>query len=128
MTYFPQPNPDTRATRVKLCGSVLVAIRSEVSGTVRAKLQVLSATGGLFILAKPLEQGDFVQVAFQTSKGPVRGMAEMLEPTRQPTSAHVQAFRFVALEDEDHTKLRMAMESLHDHQLMIGARSKAGSL
>ena len=127
MTYFPQPNPVTRATRVKLGGSVLVAIRSEVSGTVRAKLQVLSATGGLFILAKPLEQGDFVQVAFQTSKGPVRGMAEMLQPS-QSTSGHRQPFRFVALEDEDHTKLRMAMESLHDHQLMIGARSKPGSL
>jgi len=89
MTYFPQPNPVTRATRVKLGGSVLVAIRSEVSGTVRAKLQVLSATGGLFILAKPLEQGDFVQVTFQTSQGPVRGMAEMLQPTGaiQPPAA-----------------------------------------
>jgi hypothetical protein len=128
MTYFPQSNPVTRATRVKLAGSVLVAIRSEVSGTVRAKLQVLSATGGLFILAKPLEQGDFVQVTFQTSQGPVRGMAEMLQPTGQSTSGRLQPFRFVALEDEDHTKLRMAMESLHD-QLMIGARSrKAGSL
>ena len=128
MTYFPQPNSVTRATRVKLGGSVLVAIRSEGSGTVRAKLHVLSATGGLFILAKPLEHGDFVQVTFQTSKGAVRGMAEMLQPTQKSTSACLQPFRFVALDDEDHAKLRMAMESLLDNP-MIGVRSgRAGSL
>ena len=114
MTYFPQPNSVTRATRVKLGGQVLVVIRSEVSGSVRAKLHVLSATGGLFIVARPLELGDFVQVKFQTSKGAVCGMAEMLKPTRQSTAGCLQPFRFVALEDEDHTKLRMAMEALHD--------------
>ena len=93
-------------------------IRSEVSGSVRAKLHVLSATGGLFIVARPLELGDFVQVKFQTSKGAVCGMAEMLKPTRQSNAGCLQPFRFVALEDEDHTKLRMAMEALHDQ---IGA-------
>ncbi len=128
MTYFPQPNSVTRATRVKLGGSVLVAIRSEASGTVRAKLHVLSATGGLFRLAKPLEHGDFVQITFQTSQGAVRAMAEMLQPTQQSTSGCLQPFCFVALDDEDHTKLRMAMESVLDNP-MIGVRSgKAGSL
>ena len=122
MTHFPQPNAAARATRVKIGGSVLVAIQSEGSGTVKAKLHVLSATGGLFVLTKPLEHGDFVQVAFQTSKGVVRGMAEMLQPTQQSASACLQPFRFVALDDEDHTKLRTAMESLLDDSL-IGIRS-----
>jgi len=55
-------------------------------------------------------------------------MAEMLQPTQKSTSACLQPFRFVALDDEDHTKLRMAMESLLDNPI-IGARSgKAGSL
>jgi PilZ domain len=110
MTHFPQPNSAKRSTRVKFGGSVLVAIRSEAGGTVRAKLQVLSTTGGLFVLAKPLEPGDFVQVTFQTSQGAVRGMAEILQPTRKSTFACLQPFRFVALDDEDHARLRRAME------------------
>ena len=110
MTHFPQSNAAKRETRVKFGGSVPVAIRSEASGTVRAKLQVLSTTGGLFVLAKPLEPGDFVAVTFQTSQGAVRGMAEILQPTRKSTSGCLQPFRFVALDDEDHARLRRAME------------------
>lgn len=127
MTHFPQPNLTKRATRVKCGGSVVVAIRSEGSGTVRAKLHLLSATGGSFILAKPLESGDFVEVTFQTSQGKVRGMAEILPPTRKSTSGCLQPFRFVALDDEDHTRLRMALESALD-KTMMDLRSKAASL
>jgi hypothetical protein len=127
MTFFPQPNPAKRAARVKLSGSVLVAIRSQASGAVRGKLQVLSTTGGLCILTKPLEQGDFVEVALHTSKGAVRGMAEMLQPTRKSTSGCLQPFRFVALNDEDHTTLRMAIDSLL-HEPIIGVRSGKATL
>jgi hypothetical protein len=127
MTHFPQPNSTTRATRVKFGGSVLVAIRSEVSGTVRAKLHVLSTTGGLFILAKPLEPGDFVQVTLQTSQGAIRGMAEILQPTRKSTSGCLQPFRFVALDDEDHSRLRQTMELQLD-KTVIGVRSKVASI
>jgi hypothetical protein len=127
MTHFPQPNSAKRATRVKFGGSVLVTIRSEASGTVRAKLQVLSTTGGLFVLAKPLQPGDFVAVTFRTSQGAVRGMAEILQPTRKSTSGCLQPFRFVALDDEDHAKLRRAMELQLD-KTVIDVRSKAASL
>ena len=126
VTYFPQPNAVKRATRVKPGGPVLVAIRLQDSGIIRAKLHVLSATGGLFVLAKALEQGEFVEVTFQTSQGSVRGMAEMLPPTRKSTRGCLQPFRFVALEDEDHTRLRMAMESLLD-KTVISVRSGKGS-
>jgi hypothetical protein len=71
---------------------------------------MLSTTGGLFALTKPLEPGDFVAVTFQTSQGAVRGMAEILQPTRKSASSCLQPFRFVALDDEDHAKLRRAME------------------
>jgi hypothetical protein len=124
MTYFPQPNSTKRATRVKFAGSVLVEIRSESTGTARAKLHLLSATGGLIVLAKPLVSGDFVQVTLATSQGVVRGMAEILHPTRKSTSGCLQPFRFVALEDEDHTRLCMAME-LQIDKTMIDLRSKA---
>ena len=123
MTHFPQPSPAKRATRVKFGGSVLVAIRSEASGPARAKLQLLSTTGGLFVLAKTLEPGDFVQVTFQTSQGAVRGMAEILQPTQKSTFGCLQPFRFVALDDEDHAKLRRAME-LQGDKTMIDDHSR----
>ena len=119
MTYYPQPNPAQRARRVRLPGSVVVAVRSAGSQRVRAKLHELSTTGGLLVLSKALEQGDFVEVAFQTSHGIVRGMAELLSARRGSKSGCLQPFRFVALEDEDHSRLRMTLESLRD-QTLIG--------
>jgi len=59
----------------------------------KAKLQTVSVTGGLLRLAKSLGQGDFVEVAFQTQSGPVRGMAEMLTPVRLATDGALQPFR-----------------------------------
>ena len=124
MTYFPQPNPSNRARRVRLPGSVVVSVRSEGSQLVRARLHELSATGGLLVLPKALEQGDFVEVSFQTSQGIVRGMAELLSVRRKSQSGCLQPFRFVALEDEYHTTLRMTLESLRD-QTLIGVMGVA---
>lgn len=100
----------------------MVAIRSEGSQPIRAKLHELSATGGLLLLSQAFEQGDFVEVAFPTSKGTIHGMAEVLAARRKSTSGCLQPFRFVALDDEDHTRLRMALESLLD-QAMVGVPS-----
>ena len=119
MTYFPQPNPSKRARRVRLPGSVVVSVRSEGSQLVRAKLHELSATGGLLVLRRALEPGNFGEVSFQTSQGIVRGMAELLSVRRKSQSGCLQPFRFVALEDEYHTTLRMTLESLRD-QTLIG--------
>jgi len=124
MTYFPQPNPSKRARRVRLPGTVVVSVRSEGSQLVRAKLHELSATGGLLVLPKALEQGDFVEVSFQTSQGIVRGMAELLSARSKFKSGCLQPFRFVALEDEDHTRLLMTLESLRN-QTLIGSSQSA---
>jgi hypothetical protein len=129
MTYFPQPNPAKPATRLKLGGTIVVAVRSEgATQPVRAKLHELSATGGLLVLSKALELGAFVEVAFQTSRGKVQAMAELLSPRRESASACLQPFRFVALDDEDHTRLRMAMESLLDRTAVGVPSSKGTSL
>jgi hypothetical protein len=112
MTYFPQPDPANPARRVKVAGSVVVAIRAEGTEPVPAKLHDLSATGGLLLLSKPLEPGDFVEVALKTTKGTVSGMAELLVAKRTSTSGCLQPFRFVAMDDENHSRLRMALESL----------------
>jgi hypothetical protein len=82
----------------------------------------VSVTGGLLRLAKSLSEGDFVEVAFQTQSGPVRGMAEMLTPVRATTDGALQPFRFVALGDDDHRALRMVVDSAADRSFQ-GIRS-----
>ena len=118
MTHFPQPDPVNPARRVKVDGSVAVAIRSEDGQPVLAQLHELSATGGLLILSQAFEQGDFVELAFQTSQGKIHGLAEVLAARRELTSGCLQPFRFVALEDEDRTRLGMALDSLLDQTMV----------
>jgi hypothetical protein len=120
MTYFPQPNSAKRAPRIKFKESVPVAIRFESAQSIEAKLHDLSVTGGLLILSKPLEDGDFVEVQFQTRDGRVHGMAEILSARMQSTSYCLQPFRFVALDDEDHNRIRAALKSAVD-QIVVGA-------
>ncbi|HTW58419.1 MAG TPA: PilZ domain-containing protein [Terriglobales bacterium] len=126
MTHFPQPHPSRRAARVQLGDSVLAAIRLEDGRRTKAKLQTISATGGLLRLAQSLAQGDFVEVAFQTQAGPVHGMAEVLSPMRHTTDGVLQAFRFVAIEDDDHRRLRTSLDHVVDRHL-LGIKSSAFS-
>jgi hypothetical protein len=114
MTYFPQPNPARPAPRLKLDDAVPVAIRVAGTTSVRGKLRELSATGGLLALAKPLNKGEFVELAFPTNNGAVQGMAEILEPKVKASSGCLQPFRFIALEDEASNSLQMVLESLQD--------------
>jgi hypothetical protein len=58
-------------------------------------------------------------LAFQTNLGVVRGMAEVLSARCKSKSGCLQSFRFVAMEDEDHNRLRMTLESLRN-QALIG--------
>ena len=118
MTHFPQPHPTKRAARVQLGGSVLAAIRFDDGQRSRAKLYAVSVTGGLLKLAKPLGQGDFVEIGFQTKVGAVIGMAEMLSPARKATDGILQPFRFIALGDDDHRNLRMALQSVADQSYL----------
>jgi hypothetical protein len=124
MTHFPQPHPSRRAARIQLGASVLAAIRFEDGRHAKAKLQTISATGGLLQVPKQLAQGDFVELAFQTQSGPVRAMAEILSPMRKTKEGVLQAFRFVALEDDDHRRLRISLDHVTDRSL-LGLKSSA---
>jgi hypothetical protein len=88
----------------------------------KGKIQVISVTGGLLQLSNALSEGDFVEVAFQTTSGNVHGMAEMLNPVRSAPGSVFQPFRFVALGDDDHQTLRMVVESVGDRSF-LGLRS-----
>ena len=118
MTHFPQPHPSRRAARVQLGESCLAAIRLEDGRHAKAKLQTISVTGGLLQLPRSLGQGDFVEVAFQTQSGPVHGMAEILSPAGKTAEGVLQPFRFVALEDDDHRRLRTSLDHVADRSLL----------
>jgi hypothetical protein len=123
MTHFPQVHPQHRSPRIQLGGSVLAQVILEDGRRAKAKLQTVSVTGGLLRLAKSLTQGDFVEIAFQTQSGAVRGMAEMLTPVRTTPDVSLQPFRFVALGDDDHRALRMVVDSTADRSFQ-GIRSR----
>jgi PilZ domain len=127
MTHFPQPHPSRRAARVQLGDVVQAAIRLEDGQRAKANLQSISITGGLLQLPRSLAQGDFVEVAFQTQSGPVHGMAEILSPMRKTTQGVLQAFRFVALEDDDHRRLRTSLDHVSDSHL-LGLKSSVFSV
>jgi hypothetical protein len=118
MTHFPQPSANQRSPRIELNGAVGAAIRAESGQQERAKLQSISITGGLLELQKALATGDLVEIAFHTRAGPVHGMAEMLQPTRKFQSAFLQPFRFIALDDDDHRKLRKSLDEAFDRSLL----------
>ena len=75
-------------------------------------------------MAQSLAQGDFVEVAFQTQAGPVHGMAEVLSPMRKTIDGVLQAFRFVAIEDDDHRRLRTSLDHVVDRN-SLGLKSSA---
>ena len=127
MTHFPQPHPSRRAARIQLGESVLAAIRLEDGRHAKAKPQTISVTGGLLQLPHSLGQGAFVEVAFQTQSGPVHGMAEILSPTRKTTGGVLQPFRFVALDDDDHRRLRTSLDHVADRSL-LGLKSAVFSV
>lgn len=126
MTHFPQPHPQRRAPRIQFGSAVPALVKLDDGLRAKARLQTVSVTGGLLRLARALRQGDFVEVAFQMSAGPVHGMAEMLVPTRTFTDSIMQPFRFIALDDEDHRMLRTAVDSSMDRDF-LGLRSSQWS-
>lgn len=77
-------------------------IRLQGGDSVIGNLEVISSTGGLLRLSKPLILGTRIKVMFLTESGPVLGAAEMLSAiswTHQP-------FRFVALTYGDQRRLQ----------------------
>jgi hypothetical protein len=120
MTHYPQPHPTNRATRIALGPDGNALLKTEAGERTKAKLQTVSLTGGLLQLARALEEGDFVEVAFHTHSGPVHGMAEMLRPKTRTANGIQQPFRFIALDDQDHKNLRFAVDSTKEREVLLG--------
>ena len=125
MTYFPQPLSKRRAVRVRLAATALV-VHFEGGSRITGQLQAISLTGGLLGLRKPLTVGALVEIMFLTPAGPVLGMAELLSPCLA-TVRCLQPFRFIALDDGDHRRLRMAIASSLDVTHDVGTDPSAQS-
>lgn len=73
-------------------------------------MQVISLSGGLLCLSKPVDQGSQVKLMFLTRSGSVLGAAEMLSPV----SWSLQPFKFLRLHDADQRRLQAAIQSSLD--------------
>jgi hypothetical protein len=115
---FPQTHSQRRAPRIRFGAAVPAQVQAPDGQRSKANLHSVSMTGGLLRLTRALSQGDFVEVAFETQSGMVRGLAEMLSPGRPQKDGTLQAFRFVALGNSDHRTLRMMVDSATDRNFL----------
>jgi hypothetical protein len=101
MNALPQQHSAPRTPRVHLQNEAPAVLRFDGGQSVSAQLQVVSLTGGLLSLPRPVAKGSQVRLMFLIGPGSVLAGAEMLSPlnhTQQP-------FRFVSLEQKDRRKL-----------------------
>jgi hypothetical protein len=114
---LPQPNAGRpgldgpyqgrRAPRLNLSDVTPAVLRFEDGHRAQGQLEVISLTGGILSLPKPVDRQSRVKLMFVTPTGPVLGTAEMLKPvswTHQP-------FRFVGLEKDDQRRLQDSIQS-----------------
>jgi hypothetical protein len=107
MNLAPQLNTPCRPPRFRLPQSTHAVLRFQDGHRAQGELQIVSLTGGLLSLKKPVDRGSRVKLMFLTHSGPVLGSAEMLVPV----SWDRQPFRFVALQEDDQRRLRSAIQS-----------------
>ncbi len=104
--------------------TTVAVLRFKSGRCVPAKLQVLSVTGGLLWLSKPLplDLGSDAKLMFLIRSGLVLGAAEMLHPI----SWSLQPFRFVTLHDDDQCRLEAAIRSTREQNSRDHGRVEAG--
>jgi hypothetical protein len=103
----PQSHTMQRSPRVRLPRMTPAVLQSRNGTHRQGELEMVSLTGGLLCLPKPLGRGSRVKLMFMTHTGAILVSAEMLKPV----SRDLQPFRFVALDGGDQGKLRTAIQS-----------------
>lgn len=101
MAHFPQSHRGVRAPRVRVPQDELVHFVAD-GMRIKAMLMKISTTGGLAHLVNRLDPGTLAEIAIATKAGVIQGLVEMFPPMSDGSN---QAFRFVALSDEDHQRL-----------------------
>jgi len=111
MPYLPQPpapSPRRRRAgpRVSFAETTPAVLRLSDGKRVPGKLQLISISGGLLGLARPLKPESLVKLLFVTPSGSILGAVQMLNPL----SWGLQPFRFVTLRDDDESRLQAAIQ------------------
>jgi hypothetical protein len=105
-----QPNSNWRSPRLEYTPSTPAVLRCGSGRRIRAKLQVISVTGGLLNIPSPLDRGSQMKLMFLTGAGVVLGTVEML-PSLSNTH---QPFRFITMNEDDERRLRNVIQFSHD--------------
>jgi hypothetical protein len=114
MPYAPETGFRERAERVGFAEKTPVVVRFPGGIRCSAQLQLVSVTGGLLCLQRPVQPGAVGKLMFLTTKGCIVGDAQMLTPVawdRQP-------FKFTALGEDDRYRLQTVIK----RQLSTGHR------
>ena len=101
MIALPQTTFKPRVARLHLEPSTPAVLRAHDGKSISGVLEVVSVTGGLLSLPRPLMKGARVKVMFVTEAGSVLGGAEMLSPV----SRTQQPFKFISLAVQDRRRL-----------------------
>ena len=95
-----------RPFRVKLRGSILALVRLPNRRQVRAKVHMISVTGGLLNVEKPLDEKLQIELIFHLGEATIREKAEMLFPM-WATQGWIQPFRFLDLTEANEKTLEI---------------------
>ena len=120
------PRNDRRSFRVKLQGSVLVLIALPNRRQMRAAIHMLSTSGGLIHLEKPLDEKIEVQLIFHVERATIRTKAEMLFPM-WATQGWLQPFRFTGLSETSRETLESNLKSFLANRANVAAVSAGSS-
>jgi hypothetical protein len=104
-----KPAKDQRAPRIRLSGSVLALVRLPNRKHIRARLHILSISGGVLNLESPLDEKLVVELTFHLVSATVRVEAEMLFPM-WATRGWLQPFRFTDLSEDDRKMLELNLQ------------------
>jgi hypothetical protein len=107
MPYLVQPQGPRRPDRVRFSETIPAVLRLADGNRASGQLRVLSVTGGLLALPRPIRQGLVGKLMFLSSAGCILGAAEMLTPI----SWELQPFKFISLPDDDHSRLHSAIRT-----------------
>lgn len=111
MPFVPQVHAQRRAQRVQFEDITPVVLRYPDGRRFSGELRVISITGGLLGIRQPLQRGSLVKLMFLAKTGSVLGSAEMLSPVAWDQ----QPFRFVALHEDDQSRLHAAIQVSLEH-------------
>lgn len=112
MPYAPQTEFRERPQRVGFEEKTPVVMRFPGGVSCAAHLKIVSVTGGLLCLQRPVQPGAVGKLMFLSTKGCIAGEAQMLTPVAWDQ----QPFKFTILRDDDRYKLQTVIKRQLSHK------------